>query len=236
MLVVSQNVAKRLRSSGHLLVAKFRARGADVVALQEVTRSQVEGWCALLADAGYPHVVRGVGYGTKGGALLASRFAISPVTLHSAEHAGPRVAAGTVDGIPIASVYFPTGNGENDWSSLFDDLMHNPATRNFVLIGDFQMVVAELEISSGTFARWRRDTSFVAMQSMLEWWKDAFRAVHGPDHVAYSHLHNSGARWLNDHAFIPPTVDVMSCEIDWSPIDESLSDHATLVVDVRSAV
>jgi exonuclease III len=110
--------------------------------------------------------------------------------------------------------------------------MHNPMTLDFVLIGDFQIVVAEIEISSGTFARWRHDQSFVAMQEMLRHWRDAFRAVHGTERIAYSHRHNSGALWLNDHAFVPPDVQIQGCEIDWSPIDAGLSDHATLILDI----
>lgn len=133
----------------------------------------------------------------------------------------------------IASVYFPTGSGATGWSSLYDDLMLNPSTRDFVLIGDFQMAVAEIEISSGTFPRWRNAPSFVAMQRMLEHWRDAFRTANGPHHVAYSHRHNSGARWLNDHAFVPSGVRVIDCQIDWTPIESGLSDHAALIVDIE---
>ena len=111
--------------------------------------------------------------------------------------------------------------------------MLNPATRNFVLIGDFQMAVCEVEISSGTFSRWRHDASYMAVQDMLHHWHDAFRTVHGPDRIAYSHRHNSGALWLNDHALVPSSVKVLGCEIDSSPIDDGLSDHAALVVDLE---
>ena len=214
-------------------MAKFVQHEADVVALQEITVGQVDGWCTLLSTAGYDNVVRGVGYSATGGALLASRLPVSGVQLHRSAEAGPRVAAGVVGGISVASVYFPTGSGTNGWSSLYDDLMLNPMTPEFILIGDFQMVVAENEISSGTFPRWRHDPAFVAMQDMLGHWKDAFRSVHGADRIAYSHRHNSGAQWLNDHALVPSAVQVLDCNIDWSPIEEALSDHATLLLDVE---
>ena len=230
--IAPQNVAKRLPKSGAALVAKLKGLDADVIALQEVTLNQVEGWCSLLSNAGYNNVVRGIGYAARGGALLASRRPILPVQLHTSIAAGRRVAAGSVGGMGVASVYFPTGGGTNGWSSLYDDLMLNPTTQDFILIGDFQMAVSEVEISSGTFARWRRDRSFLSMQNMLLHWRDAFRTVHGAERIAYSHRHNSGARWLNDHAFVPPSLQILNCEIDWSPIDDSLSDHATLFVDI----
>ena len=214
-------------------MAKFVGHHADVVALQEITVGQVDGWCTLLSTAGYDNVVRGVGYGATGGALLASRLPISAVQLHRSAEAGPRVAAGVVGGIAVASVYFPTGTGTNGWSSLYDNLMLNPITPEFILIGDFQMVVAENEISSGTFPRWRRDPSFVAMQGMLRHWRDAFRTVHGAERIAYSRRHNSGAHWLNDHAFVPPALHISDCDIDWSPIEEGLSDHAMLSLDIE---
>ena len=165
--VASQNVAKRLNSSGRQLIAKVAEHNVDIVALQEITSAQADGWCALLAAEGYPHIVRGVGYGSKGGALLAARLPISPTTLHTGELAGPRVAAGVVEGLPIASVYFPTGSGLTGWSALYDDLMLHSEIRRFVLVGDFQMAVSELEISSGTFPRWRRDPAYVAMAGRL---------------------------------------------------------------------
>lgn len=229
---MSQNVAKRLPSSGSAIIGKLRDHRADIIALQEVTLGQVDGWATLLSTAGYENVVRGAGYGRKGGALLASRMQIAPIQLHSSIIAGPRVAAGIVDGIGVASVYFPAGNAEETWSSFYDDLMLNQTTRHFILIGDFQMAVAEIEISSGKFQRWSRDPSYVLLQAMLTHWRDAFRATHGADHLAFSHRHNSGALWLNDHALVPPHIDIVRCEIDWSSISEGLSDHACLVLDV----
>jgi exonuclease III len=232
--IVSQNVAKRLPKSGHAIVRNLLNYEADVVALQEITIGQVDGWCSLLSSAGYGNVVRASGYSRAGGVLLASRAPISPAQLHSSDSAGQRVAAGLVGEIGVASVYFPAGNGAVTWSAFYDDLVLNPAVRDFILIGDYQMVVEEIEISSGTFRRWKSDPSFTLMQGMLRHWRDAFRTVHGSHHVAYSHRHNSGALWLNDHAFVPPSIEILGCEIDWSPVDEGLSDHGALLLEIKS--
>ena len=88
---------------------------------------------------------------------------------------------------------------------------------------------AELRVVSQNVAK-RLPSSGPAL---FRHWRDAFRTVHGVHRIAYSHRHNSGARWLNDHAFVPPNVQILGCDIDWSPIDESLSDHATLLLEVK---
>lgn len=229
--IVSQNVAKRFRKSGPSLIARLVELRPDVVALQEVTSSQVDGWCEALAAVGLSSFVTSREHSRTGGALLASRLPLHPLELVQAKEFEPRVAAGVVSGLKLASVYFP--NGTEGWSAFYADLLKHPLVGEFVLVGDFQMAVQENEITSGTFAKWSRHASYRSMQDMLQHWRDAFRAVHGPERVHHSFLHTSGARWMNDHAFVPPAVEILDCDVDWTPIDLGLSDHGTLVLDLN---
>ncbi len=229
--VVSQNTAKRVRTAD-VLTRHICGHDPDVIALQEITLAQLSRWRELLEAHGYRHCITAQNHGRTGGALLASRLPIAFRDLHTDASLAPRIAAGTIDGFNLASVYFPVGRYSPRWSDFYADITRKIEIHEFILVGDFQMVVQETEISSGTFRRWKRDISFLTMQQMLQHWRDAFRSIHGPGKIAFSHQHISGARWLIDHAFVPPTLEILGCEIDWQPIEAGLSDHAALIVDL----
>lgn len=52
MRIVSQNTAKRLKSFGIPLVKQLVDHGPDVIALQEITEAQADGWSELLGRVG----------------------------------------------------------------------------------------------------------------------------------------------------------------------------------------
>ena len=256
MRLVTWNVAGRV---GRLpeQAEVVAAVGADVVALQEVTRRTLPGWLAALRAAGYEHCATAVDLAPPErrrplGVLTAAREPLE--ALPQPEVPWPeRILCCAVAGVEVINLHSPIAPAPD----LAKIRTHEAAAAYLaagarsprVLCGDLNTPRREHDDGSVlTFAhdsagrlrpergeRW--DAAERALVHTLRdehGWVDAYRELHGFGHreASWTFAQDRGG-WRLDHVLVQGLIPVAAAYAhEWRR--EGLSDHSALVVDLTS--
>ena len=255
MRLVTWNVAGRV---GRLAeqAAAVAAAGADVVALQEVTRRSEPAWRAALAEAGLEHVASSVALAAPErkrplGVLTAAR---APLEQRAApEIPWPeRVLVAAVEGVEVINLHSPiapspelakirTHEAVAAW-------LHADPRSPRVLCGDLNTprrehddgsVLTFAHDSSGRLRPERGERWDAAERALVHTlrdehgWADAYRELHGYGHreASWTFQRDRGG-WRLDHVLVHGLTPVAAAYAhEWRRA--GLSDHSALVVDLR---
>jgi exonuclease III len=255
MLLISWNVAGRVKRL-HEQSERLLDLGADVVCLQEVTRSTLPRWQALLHDAGYIGVEHGelpvTGRKRPLAVLTASRTALHAVLVDGVPWPERVLAVHLSDGTEIVNVHSPI--------SLKPDLAkvrtHEAVYRHLaderrgharILCGDLNTPRKEhADGTVWTFARDRYgqlrpergerwDVAELALIRGLEayGYRDAFRLLHPQ---AIEEISWEWTRWAGgyrlDHLIVSEDLIVEDCRYEHAWREQALSDHSALIARV----
>jgi exonuclease III len=224
-----------------------------VVALQEITATTVEAWCAALAEAGLPHArssldgaptVREPAGPRRTGVLLASRAALEPARTAIDVPWPETVLSATADGVELHVAHVP--NSRNGWIKVetlegIRAALASAPDGPAVLCGDFN--TPRSERADGTVITFARDQygrlrpergerwDAAELGVLTGIWPDAFRALHGYEHKEISwnwpRFPRSGYRL--DHMF--STLPPRRCEYVHGVRAQKLSDHSAMEGD-----
>jgi exonuclease III len=249
MLLLSWNVAGRVARMPEQ-VERVLALDADVVCLQETTRTTAPVWARELRAHGY----RGVEHAalTSSGrplpVLTAHREAIETVDVDGLPLADRVLAVRLADGTAVVNVHSPISTRPDLAKVLTHEAVHRhlarPASHPRLLCGDLN--TPRREHADGrvwTFARdqygrlrpergERWDEAELSLVRGLEanGFRDAFRAIHGYDHREHSWewpRHSGGYRL--DHLVVSDDFEVSGCAYEHAWRTDGLSDHSPLL-------
>lgn len=255
MLLVSWNVAGRVKRLGEQ-AERLLALSPDVICLQEVTRSTLPRWRALLEEAGYPGIERGdldSGRPRPLAVLTACRTAIEPIAVAGVPWPERVLAVRLRDGAELVNVHSPISSKPELAKVRTHEAVHRhlagaEATRPRILCGDLNTPRKEHRDGSvWTFARdqygrllpdrgTRSDQAELALIRGLEPYafRDAFRLLHGYE---IRELSWEWPRWKGgyrlDHLLVSGGIEVLDCHYRHGWRSEGLSDHSALVAELR---
>ena len=254
MRLVTWNVAGRVTRRPEQAAA-LAAAGADVVALQEITRRTLPDWRASLAAAGFPHLAAAVDLAPPErrrplGVLTAAREPLAP--LPQPDVPWPeRILCCEVDGVEVVNLHSPIAPAPElakvrTHEAVAAYLAAAPRTPR-ILCGDLNTPRREHDDGSVlTFAhdsagrlrpergeRWdRAERALVHTLRDAHGWVDAYRALHGYGHreASWTFAQDRGG-WRLDHVLVHGLTPVAaSYAHEWRR--QGLSDHSALVVDL----
>jgi exodeoxyribonuclease III len=250
--IVTWNVAGRVRRQPEQ-AAVVAALGADVVALQEVTRRTLPEWRAALADAGLAECETALGGPPSGrrelGVLTAARESLE--RLPPPDVPWPeRVLCCVAGGVEIVNLHSPIAPAPElakirTHEAVAAYLAAEPRSPR-ILCGDLNTPRRELPDGEVlTFAhdsagrlrpergeRWDRAERALVRELRDHGWADAFRTLHGYGErsASWTFAGDRGG-WRLDHVLVhglEPVTAVYAHE--WRRA--GLSDHSALVVDL----
>jgi exonuclease III len=252
VLLVSWNVAgrvKRLLEQGERLLEL----DADVLCLQETTRSTLPRWQALLHDAGYVGIEHGElpvnGRKRPLAVLTAARTPLHAVLVDGAPWPERVLAVHLSDGTEIVNVHSPISPKPDlakvrTHEAVHRHLAYEPVGHARILCGDLNTPRKEhADGTVWTFARdpygqlrpergERWDRAELALIRGLEpyGYRDAFRALHPPD---VHEISWEWARWAGgyrlDHLIVSSDLALEECRYEHGWREDGLSDHYALV-------
>jgi exonuclease III len=252
VLLLSWNVAGRVKRLPEQ-AERLLELGADVVCLQEITRSTLPRWRELLHDAGYVGIAHGelavVERERPLAVLTASRTPLHAVLVDGAPWPERVLAVHLSDGTEIVNVHSPISPKPNlakvrTHEAVHRHLADEPRGHARILCGDLNTPRKEhADGTVWTFARDRYgqlrpergerwDHAELALICGLEryGYRDAFRLLH-PD--ATDEISWEWARWGGgyrlDHLIVSEELAVEDCRYAHTWRDEGLSDHSALV-------
>jgi exonuclease III len=256
-IVLSWNVAGRVRSVAEQAAALAAARPADVVALQEVRGTAHAAWSAALTDLGlvHQHYSAPPAGGTaerRLGVLLAARQPLEPLpgppglpwperyaaALHPelgelhALHAPISAKAGRVKVLTLEAV--------TAWLAA-------PRAAPAVVVGDFNTPAYESrEGEVRSFARTRtgrlregyderHDAAELGLVTGLaeHGYVDAFRAVHGYGARDRSWMYANGKFGYRLDHVLARGLEIVDCAYEHGPREAGLSDHSAVWAALR---
>jgi exodeoxyribonuclease III len=250
---------------------------ADVVCLQEVTRTTVSGWTKWFEEWGFHsrHSLSKLPEDTtqgrrRYGVLIASRWRIGEecavdLVLPWAERSCSAHIETSLGGIELHTTHLPAGSadrndGTHSKSETFESIaaqLSTVATRHRILCGDFNSperewldgrimcfggrVAKDGTIVPGKTERSRRQLA--AEESVMiglrqHGWRDMYRALHPAsdelidDHSFQNRNRGNIFRKRFDHVFASGPIEAVSAQYDLESLENGLSDHAGLVVDL----
>jgi exonuclease III len=252
MLLASWNVAGRVKRQPEQ-AEKLLELGADVLCLQELTRSTLPVWEEQLMAGGY----QGIAHGELPSAerkrplavLTATRAPLHAVLVDGVPWSERVLAVHTSDGTEIVNVHSPISPKPDLAKVRTHEAVHrhlaDPAAGSRrILCGDLNTPRKEhADGSVWTFARdrfgrllpergERWDRAELALIRGLEpyGYRDAFRLLH-PDDV--NELSWEWARWGGgyrlDHLIVSSDTAVEECRYEHSWREDGLSDHSALL-------
>ena len=256
MQIVSWNVAGRVTRQAEQ-GRRVLALAADVVCLQEVTRTTLPVWREQLSAAGYRSVHCGnLAPGPRPrplGVLTACREAAEPLALGGMPWAERVLAVRTARGLEVTNVHVPISpTPELAKVRTLEAVFAHLARRSRhprVLCGDLNTPRREHPDGSvWTFARDRygrlrpeRGERWDAAEMLLIrglqpfGFRDAFRSLHGHEHREISW---GWARWRGgyrlDHLLVAG-LTVQECRYEHAWREQGLSDHSPLVARLGGA-
>jgi exonuclease III len=252
VLLVSWNVAgrvKRLPEQGERLLEL----DADVLCLQEITRSTLPRWRALLHDAGYVGIEHGElpvsGRTSPLAVLTASRTPLHAVLVDGTPWPERVLAVHLSDSTEIVNVHSPTSPKPDlakvrTHEAVHRHLADEPLGHARILCGDLNTPRKEhADGTVWTFARDRYgqlrpergecwDRAELALIRGLEpyGYRDAFRTLH-PQNVC--EISWEWARWGGgyrlDHLIVSSDLALEECHYEHGWRKDGLSDHSALV-------
>jgi exodeoxyribonuclease-3 len=244
-----------IRARHDRAVAWLAAEQPDVLCMQEI-KVETSGFPGdAIAAAGY-HVVA-IGQRTYNGVALISRAPMTDVTFGFSDGAADdeaRFICGTLQGVRIASAYFPNGGGGPDrftykleWMARLRGWLdaHADPSQPFALCGDFNVAPEDRDIHDP--AKWHNAVlctpeERAALANVRAWgFDDVFRKHHAEggkftwwDYRGVSFFKDYGLRI--DHIWATPALASRSlaCEIDrLARKGTNASDHAPVTATFR---
>ncbi len=252
MQLVSWNVAGRVKRL-HEQAERLLERDADVLCLQEITRSTLPRWQSLLREAGYLAIEHGelavAGRKRPLAVLTASRTPLHAVLVDEVPWPERVLAVHLSDGTEIVNVHSPISPKPDlakvrTHEAVHRHLADEPPGYARILCGDLNTPRKEhVDGTVWTFARDRYghlrpergdrwDRAELALIGGLEayGYRDAFRLLH-PD--ATDEISWEWARWGGgyrlDHLIVSQELAVEDCRYEHSWREAGLSDHSALV-------
>jgi exonuclease III len=252
VLLLSWNVAgrvQRLREQAERLLE----RDADVLCLQEVTRSTLPRWQALLQEAGYVGIAHGglaVAERKRPLAVLtASRTPLHAVLVDEVPWPERVLAVHLSDGTKIVNVHSPISPKPDlakvrTHEAVHRHLADEPPGHARILCGDLN--TPRKEHADGTVWTFARDRYGHLLPERGERWdraelalirdlkaygyRDSFRLLHphATDEISWEWARWGGGYRL-DHLIVSAEVAVADCRYEHSWREEGLSDHSALV-------
>jgi exonuclease III len=252
MLLVSWNVAGRVKRLPEQ-AERLLQLGADVVCLQEATRSTLPAWRALLEEAGYAGVEHAElppsGRTRPLAVLTASREPLHQVLVDAVPWPERVLAVHLSDGTEVVNVHSPISPKPDLAKVRTHEAVHRHLADRSpgyarILCGDLNTPRREgADGSAWTFARDRYgrlrpergerwDQAELALIRGLEpyGYRDAFRLLHPHD---TDELSWEWARWGGgyrlDHLIVSEEFAVQECHYEHGWREDGLSDHSALV-------
>jgi exonuclease III len=253
VVLVSWNVAGRVARLGEQ-VERVVELDADVVCLQEVTRTTARPWRDALAAHGYRGVAQAelATAGRTLAVLTASRRPATPLSVDGLPLPERVLAVSLEDATEVVNVHSPISSRPDLAKVLTHEAVHRhlaaPAAVERLVCGDLN--TPRKEHADGrvwTFARDRygrlrpeRGERWDAAELGLlrglapHGFTDAFRAVHGygQREISWSWPRYSGGYRL-DHLIVSAGVDVLACWYEHGWRECGLSDHSPLIAELR---
>ncbi len=258
MLLVSWNVAgrvKRLEEQAERLLSL----DADVICLQEVTRTTLPRWRQVLGDAGYRGLAHGdldSGRSRPLAVLTACREPIEPIVVEGVPWPERVLAVRIATGPELVNVHSPISPKPalvkvRTHEAVHRHLATRPRGRARILCGDLNTPRKEHPDGSvWTFARdqygrlrpdrgERWDDAELALIRALERYgfRDAYRLTHGYE---ARELSWEWPRWKGgyrlDHLIVSAALAVQSCRYEHQWRKDGLSDHSALIARLRRPV
>ena len=252
MLLLSWNVAGRVKRLPEQ-AERLLELDADVMCLQEVTRSTLPQWRVLLEEAGYVGIEHGELQGTGRkqplAVLTASRTPLHAVLVDGTPWPERVLAVHLSDGTEIVNVHSPISPKPDlakvrTHEALHRHLADEAPGHARVLCGDLNTPRKEhADGTVWTFARDRYgrlrpergerwDNAELALIRGLEpyGYRDAFRIVHPQaiDEISWEWTRWGGGYRL-DHLIVSESVVVEDCRYEHSWREHGLSDHSALL-------
>ena len=254
MRLLTWNVAGRVTRQPEQAAA-LAAAGADVVALQEVTRRTLPDWTAALAEAGLPHLASAVALAPPErrrplGVLTAAREPLAPLPRPDVPWP-ERILCCEVSGVEVVNLHSPIAPAPD----LAKVRTHEAAAAYLaahvrtprVLCGDLNTPRREHE--DGSVLTFAHDSAGRLRPERGERWDaaeralvhtlrdehglvDAYRALHGYGHreASWTFARDRGG-WRLDHVLVHGLTPVAAAYVhQWRR--EGLSDHSALMVDL----
>jgi exodeoxyribonuclease III len=257
MRLVTWNVAGRVGRQAEQAGA-IASVGADVVALQEVTRRTLPGWRAALEEAGLTACASAVEAAPRErrrplGVLTAAREPLAPLAAPADVPWPERVLCSEVTGVEIVNLHSPIAPAPELAKVRTHEAVaaylgaRPPGPR--ILCGDLNTPRRELPGGDVlTFAhdsagrlrpergeRWDRAERALVHTLREHGWVDAFRALHGygEREASWTFARDRGG-WRLDHVLVLGLRPVAAAYAhEWRRA--GLSDHSALVVDLEPA-
>jgi exodeoxyribonuclease-3 len=257
MRLVTWNVAGRVGRQAEQAGA-IAAVGADIVALQEVTRRTLPAWRAALEEAGLSACASAVAAAPPQrrrplGVLTAARAPLAPLAAPADVPWPERILCTEVAGVEIVNLHSPIAPAPElakvrTHEAVAAYLGARPDAPR-ILCGDLNTPRRELPDGDVlTFAhdsagrlrpergeRWDRAERALVHTLREHGWVDAFRALHGygEREASWTFAHDRGG-WRLDHVLVLGLRPVAAAYAhEWRRA--GLSDHSALVVDLEPA-
>jgi exonuclease III len=252
VLLLSWNVAGRVNRLPEQ-AERLLELGPDVVCLQEITRSTLPRWRALLHDAGYVGIEHGELSVTDRkrplAVLTASRTPVHAVLVDGVPWPERVLAVHLSDGTEIVNVHSPISPKPDlakvrTHEAVHRHLADEPNGHARILCGDLN--TPRKEHADGTVWTFARDRHGHLLPERGERWDQAELALlHGLEPYGYRdafrHLHPEAideiswewARWGGgyrlDHLIVSSDLALEECRYEHGWREDGLSDHSALV-------
>lgn len=255
MLLLSWNVAGRVKRLPEQ-AERLLELNADVVCLQEVTRSTLPRWQALLRDAGYSGIEHGelatTGRNKPLAVLTAARTSLHAVLVDDVPWPERVLAVHLSDGTEILNVHSPISSKPDlakvrTHEAVYQHLADELAGHGRILCGDLN--TPRKEQADGTVWTFARDRYGQLRPERGERWdraelalirglgaygyRDAFRLLHPQpiDEISWEWARWGGGYRL-DHLIVSEGLAVEACHYEHTWREQGLSDHSALVARV----
>jgi exonuclease III len=259
VLLLSWNLAGRVKRLPEQ-AERLLETGADVLCLQEITRSTLPRWRALLHDAGYVGIEHGElptsGRNRPLAVLTASRVPLHAVLVDGVPWPERVLAVHLSDGTEIVNVHSPISLKPDLAKVRTHEAVHRHLAdepRGFarILCGDLN--TPRKEQADGTVWTFARDRCGQLRPERRERWdraelalirglepygyRDAFRHLHPQaiDEISWEWARWGGGYRL-DHLIVSNDLTVEDCRYEHAWREQGLSDHSPLMatLDRRS--
>jgi exonuclease III len=259
VLLLSWNVAGRVKRLSEQ-AERLLELDADVVCLQEITRSTLPRWRSLLHEAGYVGIEHGelaVAERERPLAVLtASRMPLHAVQVDGVPWPERVLAVHLSDGTEIVNVHSPISPKPDlakvrTHETVHRHLADEPSGEARILCGDLN--TPRREYADGTIWTFARDRYGKLIPERGERWdsaelalirglepygyRDAFRLLHpeATDEISWGWARWGGGYRL-DHLIVSGDLALEDCHYEHAWREEGLSDHSALLgrVSLRS--